>query len=141
MKVAIKSLEVDMEIKNKGVELEVYEPNGLDRLGNLIITKTELIWCAGRTRREKGIKLKWPAFAGLISAGDESPKKAATVRQKKPIGAVAGRLKKVVIASAPVTAKSARKKRTLSPEGRQRIAEAAKKRWAAQRKSAATAAK
>ena len=141
MKVAIKSLEVDMEVKNKGIELEVYEPNGLDRLGNLVITKTELIWCAGKTRRDNGTKLKWPAFVALISAQAESTKKAATGRQKKAVAAVAGRLKKAVRTVAPIAAKPAKKKRSLSPEGRQRIAEAAKKRWAAQRKAQAAAAK
>jgi hypothetical protein len=42
----------------------------------------------------------------------------------------------------PVAAKPARKKkRNLSPEGRKRIAEAVKRRWAAQKKAAAAAAK
>ena len=36
-------------------------------------------------------------------------------------------------------AKTARKKRKLSPEGRKRIAEAVKRRWEAQRKASATA--
>ncbi len=57
-----------MEIKNKGVELEIYEADGTTRLGDLVITKTDLIWCAGRTRRENGIKLKWPAFVEMISS-------------------------------------------------------------------------
>ena len=53
----------------------------------------------------------------------------------------AGRPRKVA-AVAPVTAKPAKKKkRNLSPEGRKRIAEAVKKRWAAQKKAAAAAAK
>jgi hypothetical protein len=45
-----------------------------------------------------------------------SPKKAATV--------------------APAVAKPAKKKRKLTPEGRKRIAEAVKKRWAAQKAAA-----
>jgi hypothetical protein len=41
-------------------------------------------------------------------------------------------------AAAPVAAKPAKKKkRNLSPEGRKRIAEAVKKRWAAQKAAAA----
>jgi hypothetical protein len=130
MKVAIKSLEVDMEIKNKGVELEIFEPNGLDKLGNLVITKSELIWCAGKTRRDNGTKVKWPAFVALITAGTDSAKTA-----------VAASTKKTVAAAAPVTVKTAKKKRKLTPEGRQRIAEAVKKRWATQRKAAAKASK
>jgi hypothetical protein len=54
----------------------------------------------------------------------------------------AGRPKKVVAGVAPVAAKPAKKKkRNLSPEGRKRIAEAVKRRWAAQKKAAGAAAK
>ncbi len=48
----------------------------------------------------------------------------------------AGRLKKIV-AAAPVAPKPAKKKRNLSPEGRKRIVEAVKKRWAAKKAAAA----
>jgi hypothetical protein len=37
--------------------------------------------------------------------------------------------------AAPVARKPAKKKRNLSPEGRKRIADAVKKRWAEQRKA------
>lgn len=37
----------------------------------------------------------------------------------------------------PAAAKAGKKKRKLTPEGRKRIAEAVKRRWAAQRKAAA----
>jgi hypothetical protein len=77
LKVSIKSLEVDMEIKNKGVELEVFEANGTTRLGDLVITKTDLIWCSGRTRRENGIKMKWPAFIQMIQESEKTQKKTA----------------------------------------------------------------
>jgi hypothetical protein len=39
-------------------------------------------------------------------------------------------------ATAPAGKKSARKKRNLTPEGRKRIAEAVKRRWAEQKKAA-----
>lgn len=52
---------------------------------------------------------------------------AAPVAKRKP-----GRPKKVVVA-APAVEKPAKKKRKLSAEGRKRIAEAVKKRWAAQK--------
>jgi len=55
---------------------------------------------------------------------------AATAPKK-----AAGGPKKVV--AAPVGAKPAKKKRKLSPEGRKRIADAVKKRWAAQKAAAA----
>ena len=40
-------------------------------------------------------------------------------------------------AAAPVARKSAKKKRNLTPEGRKRIAEAVRRRWAEQKKAAA----
>ena len=41
----------------------------------------------------------------------------------------------------PAAAKPAKKKRNLSPEGRKRIADAVKKRWAAQKKAGSEAPK
>lgn len=51
-----------------------------------------------------------------------------------------GRPRKAVAAVSSETAKP-EKKRNLSPEGRRRIAEAVKRRWVAQRKTAAASAK
>jgi hypothetical protein len=55
----------------------------------------------------------------------------------------AGRPRKVVaeVISAPPKLAKKKKKRNLSPEGRKRIAEAVKRRWAAQKKAAAVATK
>jgi hypothetical protein len=54
----------------------------------------------------------------------------------------AGRPRKVASEVTHVAAKAAKKKkRNLSPEGRKRIAEAVKRRWAAQKKAAAASAK
>ncbi len=53
-----------------------------------------------------------------------------------------GRPRKVATVAATIPVKPAKKKkRNLSPEGRKRIAEAVKRRWASQRKSTAIAAK
>ena len=49
----------------------------------------------------------------------------------------AGRPRKSVAVAVPAAKPAKRKGRNLSPEGRKRIAEAAKKRWAAQRAAAA----
>jgi hypothetical protein len=69
----------------------------------------------------------------LIVGGSALPAK------KKP-----GRPRKVIALAAPAVAKPAKekkKKRNLSPDGRKRIAEAAKRRWAAQKKATAVAQK
>lgn len=60
----------------------------------------------------------------LLAAGS-----AVTVAKRKP-----GRPRKVQPDSPKVSTR--KKKRHLSPEGRARIAEAARKRWAAQKKAA-----
>ncbi len=67
MKVSIKDFNVDMEIKNKGVELEVRDTEG-NQLGDLVITKTSLIWCPGKTTPQKGIRVTWKRFIDLMDA-------------------------------------------------------------------------
>lgn len=47
-----------------------------------------------------------------------------------------GRPKKTVAKAQPAIRKAAKKRRNLSPEGRARIAEAVRRRWAAQKKAA-----
>lgn len=61
--------------------------------------------------------------ARAVLIGSATPKKAAGAPKK-------------AAAVAPVKAKVAKKKRKLTPEGRKRIAEAVKKRWAAQKAAA-----
>ena len=62
MKVTIKSFEVDMEVKNAGVEFEVYSPDGETHHGDLVLTKRNLVWCNGRTHRENGKDISWAKF-------------------------------------------------------------------------------
>lgn len=57
MNVSIKEFNVAMELKNKGVELDVSGPDG--HIGDLIVTKTQLIWCKGKTGRDNGKKKSW----------------------------------------------------------------------------------
>ena len=66
MKVSIKQFDVDMEIKNNGIELEVRSPNGKERFGELLITKSGLTWCESRKKPENGIKLTWDKFIKLM---------------------------------------------------------------------------
>jgi len=53
MNVSIKQFGISMEIKTKGMELEVKDSGG-KQLGDLVITKTRLIWCPGKTTPRKG---------------------------------------------------------------------------------------
>lgn len=56
MKVSVKDLSVSMEIKNKGIELDVYDTKGKHK-GDLVVTKSGLIWCKGKTTAANGKKL------------------------------------------------------------------------------------
>jgi hypothetical protein len=61
MKVSIKDLNVSMEVKNKGIELDVYDGSE-NHLGDLVVAKGGLTWCAGRVRKENGIRVSWNEF-------------------------------------------------------------------------------
>jgi len=54
VKVWIKNFDVAMEVKTSGIELDIYSEDGKEHLGDLIITKTKLIWCKGKTQRKNG---------------------------------------------------------------------------------------
>lgn len=62
MKVSIKDFAVDMEIKNSGIELDVYSADGSRHLGDLTVTKSGVIWCKGAIRRKNGTKVSWEKF-------------------------------------------------------------------------------
>ncbi len=59
--VSVKDLSVTMEIKSKGIELDVYDNNGY-HLGDLVVTKTKLVWCKGKTAVENGKEITWQNF-------------------------------------------------------------------------------
>ena len=61
MKVAIKVFDVDMQVKNNGIEFEVRDNND-DHLGDFYLTKANLIWCNGRTQKKNGKKVSWDEF-------------------------------------------------------------------------------
>lgn len=66
MDVKIKEFDVDMLIKNNGIEIDVRD--GQVHLGDLYVTKASVIWCKGKTTRAKGIKLSWKQFAELVES-------------------------------------------------------------------------
>ena len=66
MKVAIKKFNVTMEVKNSGIEFEVRDNSGEHR-GDLVLTKTRLIWCEGQTQPQNGKKLNWNKFIELMN--------------------------------------------------------------------------
>jgi hypothetical protein len=65
MKVKIKSFDVDMEVKNRGIEFEVKDNNG-NHLGDCVLTKSKIIWCKGRRDRANGVELTWAKFIAMM---------------------------------------------------------------------------
>ena len=71
MRVNVKRFNVEMEVKNSGIEFEVRTPNGKDHLGDLVLTKTRLIWCPGQTKPENGKKIRWEDFIDMMGRLDD----------------------------------------------------------------------
>jgi hypothetical protein len=70
MNVKIKSFDVSMDVKKKGIELEVRTPNGDKQLGDCYVTMTGLVWCPGKTNKKNGIKIDWNDLINLMSSKD-----------------------------------------------------------------------
>lgn len=67
MKVGIKDLAVSMEVKNSGVEFEVYDNN--DKfLGDLVVSKSKLVWCRGKTAVANGHPINWTDFIAYMQS-------------------------------------------------------------------------
>ena len=70
MNVKIKSFDVDVDVKTKGIEFEVRTPDGKSQLGDCYLTKTGLIWCRGKMNKENGTKMTWQEFMDLLPNRD-----------------------------------------------------------------------
>jgi hypothetical protein len=67
MQVSVKDMSISMELKNKGMELDVYDNQG-NFLGDLVVTKTRLTWCPGKTKPENGHKIEWQDFINYMQS-------------------------------------------------------------------------
>ncbi|WP_157130440.1 hypothetical protein [Burkholderia pseudomallei] len=75
MKVKVKDLSAEIELKNNGIELEIR--NNTDNfLGDLIVTKSSVIWCAGKTKRRNGVKMSLQAFIDYMNGHAPTRKRA-----------------------------------------------------------------
>jgi len=61
----IKKFDVEIQLKNNGVELAVYDTGDKHR-GDLVVTKTQVIWCEGKTSRANGKSLSWNQFIDVM---------------------------------------------------------------------------
>jgi hypothetical protein len=60
MNVSVKDFSVTMDVKNNGIELDVYDND--QHLGDLVVRKSGLEWCQGKTRKKNGKKISWKDF-------------------------------------------------------------------------------
>ena len=69
MQVAIKKLNVPMQVKSKGVEFEVRDTkmNGHKHLGDLVLSNSKLIWCPGKTLPANGKAITWKDFIEFMN--------------------------------------------------------------------------
>jgi len=65
MRVAIKRFVGGLEIKSKGIELDVKTPGG-QHVGDLVVTMSGLTWCRGKVTPAKGRKITWARFIDLM---------------------------------------------------------------------------
>lgn len=65
-KAKIKTLGLDMTLRNTGIEIEVTDASG-HQLGDLIVNKSGLEWCQGKRHRGNGAKLSWEKFAAMMN--------------------------------------------------------------------------
>jgi hypothetical protein len=68
MKVFVKDLQVDIELKNNGMELGIYTPDGNTFLGDCVVTKSGLEWCKGKTAWGNGEKISWKDFIAYMES-------------------------------------------------------------------------
>jgi hypothetical protein len=70
MKVWIKTLYANIEIKQYGLELQVRSPDDDVQLGDFYVTMKELIWCRGKIPRGNGVRVLWQDFMEICWSKD-----------------------------------------------------------------------
>ena len=80
MDVRIKDFKVGMQLGTRGIELAVDHPNGGGHLGDLIITKTQVIWCEGRTGRARGKRVSLTTLRDWINEEGTGPARRRRAR-------------------------------------------------------------
>jgi hypothetical protein len=67
MNVSIKKFNVEMILKNNGIELEVRTPGEKEHRGDMIINKTGMVWCPGQVMKKNGNQKTWDEIIDFFS--------------------------------------------------------------------------
>ena len=66
MKLNIKEITVKkLEVGASGTEFEVRDTKD-KHLGDFHVTKANLVWCKGKTKKENGVKMTWKKFMDIM---------------------------------------------------------------------------
>lgn len=83
MEVRIKKLDINMIVKQNGLEFEIRTPDGASQVGDCYVTMTGLVWCKGKTMKANGVKISWDELAALAASAES--KKAAVKAAKAAV--------------------------------------------------------
>lgn len=70
MEVKIKKLDINMFVKQNGIELEIRKPDGSSQVGDCYVTMTGLTWCIGRTGKANGVSISWNDLAVILESNE-----------------------------------------------------------------------
>jgi hypothetical protein len=82
VEVKIKKLDINMYVKQNGIELEIRKPDGSSQVGDCYVTMTGLTWCIGKTAKANGVKISWDDLATIL---DSSEAKKAALKAAKAV--------------------------------------------------------
>ena len=68
MKVSVRSIYADIELKQNGLELQVRSRDDEVQLGDFYVTMKEPIWCKGKIPRGNGVRVLWQDFMEICSS-------------------------------------------------------------------------
>jgi len=103
MNILVKTFDVNIPVKSKGIELGVRLPNGKKQIGDCYIAAKGLIWCQGKVTRENGVLVLWQELMEICDSKDtlKAALKAAKAVKAEKQGKVKKPVKKPV--KAPTT--------------------------------------
>lgn len=84
MKVSIKNFKItSLDLGNNGIEICVKDAQGKSQIGDLVIKKTGLVWCKGKTQPGNGISISWAKFMELMEE-TQNKRKPKLVKKATP---------------------------------------------------------
>lgn len=83
VKVKIKSFDVNMDVKSKGIEFEVRTKDDSSQIGDCYLTMTGLTWCQGKIEKKNGINITWQELQDILKTSESKKAALQAVNPKK----------------------------------------------------------